>query len=147
MVYAAGVFKDTRNGAFIEASVNIIISLVLVNFIGLNGIIIGTVIALLYRTLRYNIYVSKQIISRNSYMLLHKLTFSISSFCICYVTSLMMPLSYINNYFSWLKWATIVSIIVFAVCSIFSALFFRNDYIAMLKLLKKVFNKAVIKKQ
>lgn len=59
MVETAGKFKETRNGAILEALINIVVSILLVNFIGLIGVVIGTIVALLFRTVQYALYVDK----------------------------------------------------------------------------------------
>lgn len=65
LVDAAGHFKQTRNGAIFEAFLNVIVSVTLVIKFGLIGVTIGTFCALLFRTLQYSIYASKNILQRN----------------------------------------------------------------------------------
>lgn len=52
-VYAAGHFKQTRNGAIAEAAINIVLSVVLVYKFGLIGVAIGTLVSMLIRTIQY----------------------------------------------------------------------------------------------
>lgn len=49
MILAAGKFKETNFGAFLEAVLNIVISVVLVINFGLVGVAVGTLIAIFYR--------------------------------------------------------------------------------------------------
>ena len=62
MIITAGHFKQTQHGAIIEASTNIILSVILINIIGLPGVAIATAIAMGYRTIYYLRYLSKNII-------------------------------------------------------------------------------------
>ncbi len=64
MILAAGHFKQTQNSAFIEAGLNIVLSVILVFHFGLIGVAIGTLVALTYRTLYFTWYLSRNIIGR-----------------------------------------------------------------------------------
>lgn len=61
----AGHFKQTQWRSILESAINLISSLVLVNFIGINGVVLGTIIALLYRTNDMIIYGNKKILNRS----------------------------------------------------------------------------------
>lgn len=62
LVLATGRFKETNFGAIMEAFLNFVISVVLVNRMGLVGVAIGTFIAILYRFLYFIWYLKKDII-------------------------------------------------------------------------------------
>ncbi len=64
MVFAAGHYKQTQNSAIIEAIINIIISVACVFNFGLVGVAIGTLSAMIYRTVYLAIYLSNNIIHR-----------------------------------------------------------------------------------
>lgn len=57
--------KQTINRTIVEASINLIASIVFVQFWGIYGVLFGTVIALLYRTNDIIIYANKRILSRS----------------------------------------------------------------------------------
>lgn len=61
----AGHFKQTQWRAVLEATINLISSLILVNFMGIYGVVLGTIIALLYRTNDMIIYGNKKILNRS----------------------------------------------------------------------------------
>lgn len=61
MIMAVGHYKETRNSAVIEATLNVCVSLLLVRKWGINGVLIGTVCSYMYRTLDIIIYVERQI--------------------------------------------------------------------------------------
>lgn len=54
---AMGLFKETKVMAAVEALLNLILSLILVKFLGLNGVLIGTIIAFLATNFWYFPYV------------------------------------------------------------------------------------------
>ena len=63
-VEAAGHFRQTRSGAILEAGINIFCSIPCVILWGATGVVIGTVIAILFRTVQYAWYISKNILVR-----------------------------------------------------------------------------------
>lgn len=57
--------KQTTSRAIIEAVINIVVSLVAVQFIGIYGVLLGTIVALLYRTNDFILYANKKILERS----------------------------------------------------------------------------------
>lgn len=65
VIEVAGHFKKTQNRAIFEAILNLVLSLIFVNFWGVYGILLGTVISLIYRAVDMVIYTNKVILQRN----------------------------------------------------------------------------------
>ncbi|EGC75208.1 hypothetical protein HMPREF0490_01098 [Lachnospiraceae bacterium 6_1_37FAA] len=61
----AGHFKKTQNRAVIETIINVIVSIVGVYFCGIYGVLIGTIVALLYRTIDMYLYSSRRFLKRS----------------------------------------------------------------------------------
>lgn len=61
---AAGHFKQTQIGAWVESGVNLVISIILVFKLGIIGVAIGTLIAMFIRTIEFMYYTSKNILYR-----------------------------------------------------------------------------------
>ncbi|MGI6264935.1 MAG: lipopolysaccharide biosynthesis protein, partial [Acutalibacteraceae bacterium] len=53
IITAAGHYKQTSFGAYLEAAINIVLSLALLKPLGLLGIAIGTLVSMVYRTVDY----------------------------------------------------------------------------------------------
>lgn len=62
LILSAGKFKETNNGAVIEAILNIGISVVLIFRFGLIGVAIGTLVAMLYRMIYFIMFLRNNII-------------------------------------------------------------------------------------
>ncbi|QTE74999.1 sugar isomerase [Clostridiales bacterium FE2010] len=60
----AGHFKETQNRAVLEAIINIVVSIIAVQFLGIYGVLIGTIAALLYR--------ANDIVLYSAHMILHR---------------------------------------------------------------------------
>src|SRR5699024_5525369 len=64
LIFAAGHFKQTQNGSFVEAGLNIVISMILVNRLELVGVAIGTLVSMIFQTIYLVVYNSRNIIFR-----------------------------------------------------------------------------------
>ena len=67
LVNWAGHFKKTQNRAILEASINIVVSLVCVKIWGIYGVLLGTIAALAYRTNDFIIYANIHILKRSPF--------------------------------------------------------------------------------
>lgn len=65
LVNSAGHFKETKNRAIMEAAINFSVSFVLVQFLGVEGILIGGLCSYAYRTCDLIFYTSKTILKNS----------------------------------------------------------------------------------
>lgn len=61
----AGHFKQMQWRAILESVINIVASIILVRILGIHGVLLGTIIAYLYRTNDIIIYANKKILKRS----------------------------------------------------------------------------------
>lgn len=66
-ITVAGHFKQTLVRSLIESGINLTVSIVAVIFLGIYGVLLGTVAALLYRTIDINLYANKRVLGRSSF--------------------------------------------------------------------------------
>lgn len=115
LIKVAGHFKQTKMGAWIEAIVNVVISIALVWKYGLVGIAIGTLVAMTIRGIEFMYYTSKHIFKRSlKYNFKYVFIIVIESLVILALNHLLPKIEVIS-YLSWIKIAipvTIISIIV-----------------------------------
>lgn len=64
LVDASGQYRQTRNGAILEAAVNVLASIPMIILWGSAGAVAGTVLAIVFRTVQYALYASKNILER-----------------------------------------------------------------------------------
>lgn len=62
----AGHFKETQGKALLEMFINLVLSFVLVCFIGIYGVLLGTIVALCYRSVDIILYSHKHILKSKS---------------------------------------------------------------------------------
>ena len=107
VVEAAGHFKKTRNGAIVEAIINIAVSLVLVIPFGCVGVAIGTVAAMLFRTIQYALYSSKNILNRSFSHLVKRMLVTCCNIAIIVIPYFLFGVDRVlcanaNDYISWI---------------------------------------------
>lgn len=80
VIFSAGHFKETQMSSIIEATMNIVISLLLINQFGLIGVAIGSLLSMTYRTIYFVFYLAKNIINRPLKIFLKQITVDIITF-------------------------------------------------------------------
>ena len=110
----AGHFKLTQNRAIIETLINITVSIISVNFMGIYGVLVGTIVALLYRANDMIIYCNSKILKRSNWNTYKWWLINIVLFLIfTAIFNLIKPL--IQSYGVFFIVAVIVTIIVLPV--------------------------------
>lgn len=136
VVEAAGHFKQTRNGAFIEAILNVIISVILVLKIGLVGVAVGTLVATIFRSIQYSTHVSKHIIKRSNKVFWGHIVITA---IIAVVTTIISNAFFTFATLNYLYWAVKSVLVVLtsgALTIVTDFLFFKNDTLYMLEKVK-----------
>lgn len=134
VVIAAGHFRQTRTAAYGEAIVNVVLSMALVGKIGLVGVALGTVIAVLFRMCFYAVYLSKNILFHRISDFVKRLLVNGAMFLMiagCGLT-LLNHVS-ITGYITWIVCAAIVGVFSIAVSVIMLSIFYRDDLTAALE--------------
>lgn len=126
IINAAGHFKETKKYAFIEAGMNLAISLVLVWKYELIGVVLGTLISIMFRIIAYSLYSDKYIVHRSYWIAIKRfLTTAVTILLICTICSLIAKPDSLT-YLSWILYAIPVTIISIFVTIIINLLFYRN---------------------
>lgn len=101
LALSAGHFKQTVKGAWIEVIINIILSVVLINKLGMVGLAIGTLISMTYRTLDFIFYTSKEILNRVVTIGINKFILSMIEFWIIYIVCQKCVNYNVSTFFQW----------------------------------------------
>ena len=142
VVEAAGHFKNTRNGAITEAVINIAVSLMLVKWLGCNGVAVGTVAAMLFRTVQYAIYASKIILQRSLMHIVKRFVVSAVNIGAIMFVYLKFGLNeilcnYSTAYSQWALEAVISLCIIGTVTVIINALIYPKIFVGVFKTIIK----------
>lgn len=135
VVQAAGKYKEVKIGAYLEAGINILSSIILTYLFGLIGVIIGTFLANTFRTIQYYLFISKEILNRKKYILLKNIAFISVSTVISYFLLKLVVCSGGISINSWGNWilAGIVSFVLSCIVFITLSLLFKKEDLTSFK--------------
>lgn len=141
VVEAAGHFKQTKKGAIIEAFINVLISIFFVRKYGCIGVALGTCAAMLYRTIDYGLYASKNILQRSNSYLYKRMIISILSFCLIILINYIFLGKVVNdisnNYFKWFICGVIIFSIQLILVLIIDIMFYYKETKDVISNIKK----------
>jgi len=141
IVMAAGYFKETKNGAYAEALINILLSLILVHKFGITGVAFATLIAVSVRTIQYVLFLSANILYRPFSAFLKRLGINIFlGIAIVIYCNSFLNFS-VNSYFMWVMYAIIVTMVTTLIILTINSIVFSKDCRQVLKLVKRITTK------
>ena len=137
LAYAANKFKEITVPAYMEALLNIVISVILVHKFGLVGVAVGTIVGMTYRMMFHVYYTSKIVPGRVQSIFYKKFClFAVSvaiGFMIC---SLVIPLRVVTV-MNWVIHAILYCAVVGGCILLTSVLFFKKELTFFAKYLKR----------
>lgn len=126
VIYAAGLFKETRNSALTEAVINLCLSCLLVFRFGLIGVAIGTLAAMTYRIIYFLIFMKKHILMLPFSFQCKRLLLTLGFYTLTVFSASLLPCS-ADSYLAWFLYAGGVFASVFVITLLMNWLFFRKD--------------------
>lgn len=139
---AAGHFKETRKGAWIEVIINITISIILVIKYGIVGVAIGTLVAMLVRTIEFIYHTNKYILERNIFINIKKIAVIVTEVLLIILVIKFIPINItFNSYINWIIYAVIVFVVASIITIGINILVYRDDIDNLKQLLKNNFGK------
>ena len=101
----AGHYKQTQNRSIIEAIINLTVSIIAVQYIGIYGVLIGTIAAMVYRSNDIIMYANRRLIQRSPW-----LTYRRILFCTC----LFIVIQLLNQCVEY-SFSSYIGIVLFAI--------------------------------
>ena len=138
---AAGHFKETKKGAWIEAIINILISIILVNKYGIIGVTIGTLIAMLIRTIEFIYHTNKYILKRNVLESAKKICIIVIETTLVLIISKYIPTIKNVSYISWGINALITFFVTSIIVIIINIIVYKKEFKEAFKIIKNIFRK------
>ncbi|MCL1843559.1 MAG: polysaccharide biosynthesis C-terminal domain-containing protein [Defluviitaleaceae bacterium] len=138
LVGAAGHYKQTRNGAIVEVIINIIASLIFVHIFGLVGVAMGSLCALLFRTLQLHAYASKHIAKRSFWVFVQKISVAGLSALLIVLLVQLLPGMGTQSLFSWFLYALSVVGVAAVVTAIITFIFYRDVIVIIYGIIRKM---------
>lgn len=137
LTLAAGHFKETRKGAWIEACVNIIISIILVNKFGIVGVAIGTLTAMIIRTIEFVYHTNKYILKRSIIKSVKKILLVLIETAIVIIIFKYIPMIANSSYINWAINAFMAFAITLLVVLTTNYIFYKDEYKQLIDILKR----------
>ena len=141
LIYAAGHYRETKNISIIEAIINVTFSLILVGTYGLNGIVIATIFANLIRTVSYIYYCYKNILFIDMSIGIKKIFWTLCTILLAISLQILCLKLLSVNVTTWINWiiaGIICSVIALFITILSSFIFFREELVSFLVMLKGV---------
>ena len=139
LTLAAGHFKETKKGAWYEAIINIVISVVFVIKYGLVGVAIGTLVAMFIRTIEFMLHASKNILSRKiTYALKRLLVIALQVICIVFINKLLFDSAEVVSYLTWFYYAIKVGLLAAIVILSTNFVLYKDEIKGILEKTKNV---------
>lgn len=110
VINAAGHFKETKYKAFLEAIINLISSLIFVKYLGMIGVLFGSICSYAYRTIDFIIYAPKYVTKlpiKNTILRIGKMILAFIIILFPFRTFISIDIS---SWIEWIKLAIIVSV-------------------------------------
>lgn len=146
IVEAAGHFKQTRNGAIAEAVLNITISIIFVIKFGLIGVAVGTLVATVFRSFQYAIYLSRNIVKRNIFIFIFHIVINAVVAALTYLITYFFYTFDTPNFLWWAIKSALVLVTASAVSFVLHFIFYKKDIALLLKKLIKAIKHKALKK-
>lgn len=136
LIHAAGHFKQTQTSSIIEAALNIVVSILLVFHFGLNGVALGTAIAVFYRALYLTWYLKRNIIRRKMSHFFGHLAVDVLTTVLVVLAARAIPFQ-VENYLDWILAALVYGAICVAIMAVINLLIYRKEIQLCVRSLKK----------
>lgn len=134
IVLSAGHFRETQLSSFLEAGINILISITLVNRFGLVGVAVGTLVSMTYRTLYLVGYLSKNIVFRTVKKFIKHIVVDTFSFVLFLIIGNILLVNYnVETIVDWIIIAGITGAINLIVLLIINLIFYKEIMISLFK--------------
>ena len=123
---AAGHFKQTRNGSVLEVVLNIVVSLVMLYFFGIIGVIIGTFVAALVRTTQFAVHAMKHILKLPVITLIKSYGLAMATFLLIVGIFRIFPIPMGLSILSWVLYAALVFVVSMAITGLVGLIFHKE---------------------
>lgn len=134
IVFSSGHFKQTQLSSIIEAILNITLSVLLVNSLGIIGVAIGSLVAISYRTIYLVNYLSTNILDLNKLQFWMQLLVDILGISTILLTgSFILSFYNIENILDWGIAALILAVNSLIVLFIINFIFYKEKLFEILK--------------
>jgi len=132
IINVAGKFKETKLSAFVETGLNIVISCALVPFFGLVGVAIGTLAAMVYRTVSFGIYLHKNVLMLPYATQIKRFAVTLCSYGLSIFLLSKIDMA-VTGYLDWGVYAAVIFLLVTALVVAINVILMPREFKASVK--------------
>lgn len=136
VILAAGHFRQTQICHIVAAILNISISIAVVYWLGLVGVAIGTLVAMVFQLIWMGVYVSKHLIQRSVFHLFKRIAVDCACLCLIFISTYGIYLSSLT-YGSWIWMALKVVCVSLLDIFILSYVFYPKNCKSLFRLVRR----------
>lgn len=138
LIKIAGHAKRTISRAMLEMVINLVVSIALVNVIGIYGVLLGTICALLYRTNDMIIYANKKILVRSSLQTYRTITVNMLLFRLIVLIEKLIKFSCIDTFISFFVCGVFICVVMLIAFAVINSIVDRDSFSFVIrKMIKK----------
>lgn len=131
IINSAGLFKETKVAAITEAIISLVLSLILVQFWGIVGVLSGWLVAYMFRIVILVKQISKDYVYGSVYPTIKVLLMNgIFGFITYFIFKNFIHLS-INNFYDFVVNGVLISIVASILIIIFNLIIYRKEFLSM----------------
>lgn len=146
LINAGGLYKETQWRAITEAIINITVSLILVNYFGIYGVLLGTVSSFAYRTIDIILYSNIKVLGQSPIKTLKRSARVVIIICINVLIFNELFVLSVNKWFEWLLQSILVGGCSFVITIVVNLIFDRSSTLDLFKLVKSlIYRRKMIK--
>ncbi|WP_026568367.1 sugar isomerase [Bacillus sp. UNC41MFS5] len=137
LIEIAGHFSKTKYRSIIESLINLVSSIIFVQFFGIYGVLLGTIMALLYRSVDIIIYANKRILKRSSWITIKRWIINFGIILVIVFTTDHININ-LTSYISVVSWAAMFTVIILLIFFTVSSLFEKEIFVYTFKYLVRL---------
>lgn len=128
LMVATNSFKKIRWGAYIEAAINIVVSVILINFLGLSGVVIGTLCAMVFRVIHFLVFFKKHTLHLHIGWFIRISLCSVACLFATYGLTRLLTIQPGTSYLTWIFYSIIVCVINISICLVIYPIICRREF-------------------
>lgn len=130
-------FKLTQSRCVIEAVIKITVSIALVYRLGIHGVLIGTIVALVYRANDMVLYANRRLLKRGVWIVYRKWIINSILFTAITITTSILPWN-LSSYLNILGWACISGLVIVLLYFLIASVVDKGSYRAFKSYIKSL---------
>lgn len=128
IITIAGHFRNTQFRSIMESAINLGASIIFVIFFGIYGVLMGTIAALLYRSIDIVVYASRVLLERSPWITFRRWLTNVAVFAAIVFVTTKLDLS-ITSYAGVILWAVLLGIITLPIYFLVGSLMEREVFL------------------